>query len=142
MFYIHGKIALHFFVSWGVWEDQGLSDLDWREIPYLISYFIWWAIVEESAFRLPIFCVFSIVFYLSESLLKAWRWALAASVISSVFFGLSHGSWPNLFLQGIGGFLLCLMIFKFGAWRGKLVKPFSAAVVIHSFYNLAVTFFP
>ncbi|MFC1612318.1 lysostaphin resistance A-like protein [Patescibacteria group bacterium] len=55
-------------------------------------------------------------------------------IISSIIFGLAHGGPINLFLQGVGGFLLSYVYFKNG-------RCLASAMWLHALFNGTLIFF-
>ena len=60
---------------------------------------------------------------------------LAVSVISSAVFGLLHGNFVNIFVQGTNGFLLSLLFLKCGGFNGKSLKGFATSSLGHFLFN-------
>lgn len=86
------------------------------------------ALGEEIVFRLmPLACI--VRFY------KNVNAVLLVAVISSISFGMWHGGLPNILIEGIGGFIYCILWLKSGGWSGKILKPTLATFAVHIFLN-------
>lgn len=116
---------------------QGLS----REMPTLWELLIYAPTLEEFIFRLLPALVILVIM---ETMLiddyqtmkrEVFLWA---AIISSAIFGIIHGSFINLFFQGVGGLVLWV-VFLYGSRMGKdLFRGYASSVALHSLYNLSI----
>lgn len=63
--------------------------------------------------------------------LKGTGFILPAMLLSSVIFGVAHGSVMNIMYQGVGGFVFAWLMIKGGYWP---------AVIAHSIWNFMLMF--
>ncbi len=102
------------------------------EIDFIVWSLLIAPVLEEMLFRvLPLAIISEKVRYHGGS-----GWLLLGSAISSVIFGLMHGGWANVPLQGVAGFTLCLIFLKAGGRHGNYEKAGVAVFVMHSVYNV------
>lgn len=59
-------------------------------------------------------------------------------LVSVVLFGAIHGSWMNIFFQGLGGFIFALAFLKKGYW-GSVIAHSTCNFLIFFSYYIAVT---
>ena len=126
-----GFLALNLFLSF-ISEEQVVPIFfedefkDWRiATPLLFNLLIASPMVEEVLFRLlPIGIVSRI--WGKENKIVLW----SVIIISSVIFGLIHGSWRNIFLQGSVGIVLSMAFLKGG---------YLSSFIAHSYCNFLVT---
>lgn len=105
----------------------GLTILKWN-FPFLLFLF---AATEELLFRF--FPLYSSVEAYGISK-KVLLYAIGASII----FGLLHGSFFNIFIQGVSGFLYCLLFLKCGGFQKKYIRAFFVTTTSHFFFNGSV----
>lgn len=100
---------------------------------------VYLALIEEIYFRLPL-----VIFIFWDrhrrdtsgtSLISNLIWF---SIFSSVIFGYMHGAPVNIFIQGVGGFILCATFLKCGAMNCKLGKALAASTAVHALWNCYV----
>lgn len=123
--------TVSFFLAYGGAKTLSFlgyaSASDFDKSGFLQSYFVWAVLLalilaplwEEFYYRfLPI--------YLFQKLGadKTTLWLII--VVSSIVFGLSHGSWHNIFVQGLAGLVFSMAYLRGGFWM---------AVFAHSFHN-------
>jgi len=63
--------------------------------------------------------------------LKGTGFVLFAMLLSSIVFGLNHGSVINIMFQGVSGFIFAWLMIKSGYW---------SAVIAHSMWNFMLMF--
>jgi membrane protease YdiL (CAAX protease family) len=61
---------------------------------------------------------------------------VAAILASSAWFGLSHGDWANLFIQGAAGVVYAIVYLKWSRMGAKIGRGWLATAGIHGTYNL------
>lgn len=116
LFYLFSKI----FTIFKLPDNSYLSDYPILNL-FLVLVIIA-PLIEEVIFRLlPI----TVVQGLTPSRFVLW----AVVLLSSIIFGFLHGSWQNIFIQGVGG-----IIFSRAFLRGGLISSLSA----HCVPNFAV----
>lgn len=117
-------------------NSSGGSEIEimtWYFIPTIIIF----AAYEELWFRYPL--------SLAVAGWGACKKIIVVAVISSVIFGFLHGksinlifihgSIQNIFLQGVGGIIFCLLYLKCGGLAGKWLKPLIVSTLTHAAYN-------
>jgi len=60
------------------------------------------------------------------------------SISFSAVFGLGHGRYTNILIQGMVGLSWCVLFLKCGGFQGKYLKAFSATLLSHLLYNLFI----
>ena len=80
-------------------------------------------LIEEVLFRGPLICVAKIRCSLKNTLI--------AAAILSMIFGLVHGLWICIFIQGVAGFGLSLLFLKCGGLQGRYIKAITATTTAH-----------
>lgn len=96
------------------------------------------ALLEEILFR---YLPFQMAVYRSEEFDIENYWKVKASVIiyatcwSSVVFGLMHGNFFNIFIQGVVGIFFCLVFLKCGGMKRNFGKAVIASAFCHFSYN-------
>lgn len=85
------------------------------------------ALIEEFIFRL---CPIGIVMVFYDPVL-----ALVTLVSSQIFFGVAHGSWKNIFSQGIGGIWYIFLFLIVGGLENP-VPALLVCAVTHTLWNL------
>jgi hypothetical protein len=117
---------------------------------YLRSFLVVAPISEEIQFRL---IPFVIVFLSLRAMRLEGRtvgmWVLMATLfLTSIVFGLAHGSFRNIFMQGVSGVVYGLVFLK---WRGltqaryvdrikNTAKGLLASTIVHSSFNGSLLF--
>ena len=91
--------------------------------------------VEEIIFRLMIFA--PIIFVLSRrtnfgDIMSA---VLPIAVIGSILFGLAHGHWYNVLIQGVYGLAFSAIYLKCGGLRGKFLTGTFCSTAAHAMLN-------
>ncbi len=89
------------------------------------------ATTEELVFRfIPLFIAVKIAGV-------SW-WVLLVAVVSSIVFGQLHGTVKNIFTQGPGGLLYCLLFLKCGGFQGgeHLLLALATVIIVHAVTNL------
>ena len=109
------------------------------------------ALVEEVIFRhLPVF-LFMLKWFNDYYHIDKRKFYLRSTIImliSSVIFGVLHGGWINIFIQGIGGIFLFIIYLKFfvhymsirndSTFYKPVYMPLLASTLFHALYNYAV----
>lgn len=67
-------------------------------------------------------------------------WPIVA-LISAIVFGLMHGNWVNILLQGVAGGIYSIGFAKENKGEMGVVKALLFTIVIHAFYNLILAFY-
>ena len=88
------------------------------------------AAIEEALFRLPLA---AITYKLGKS-----RVVLLAILLSSVIFGLLHGGFICIFIQGVSGIILCAVFLKCGGFQENARAGFLASVLTHYLCNVVL----
>ncbi len=121
------------FISLGIFAAAHISvpsrtNLDFRSLPVLYIQRAINAFSEEIKFRLfPLAIVVEIGWSIKRILIVA--------AASSLIFGYIHGGWPCIFLQGIGGFLYCLLFLKCGGYQKKFGQALAVTIMTHFLFN-------
>lgn len=90
----------------------------------LIVIVVFAPMTEEALFRLlPISAVFLICGKKNKFIL----WPVI--ILSSIVFGRIHGSWHNVFIQGLGGIVLSVAFLKGG---------YVSSVIAHAVFNFVI----
>lgn len=104
--------------------------LSWN-FPLILTAFVF---LEEIIFRV-------IPLMLAIGLQGSPKTVLFVAGISSVLFGLVHGSWHHVFIQGAGGMFLSCVFLKCGGFNKKYFKATAASTATHFLFNgLLITF--
>lgn len=99
------------------------------------------AFIEELIFRTS----FVILGYYSLHYVRFLRQSNHAHVyfflalISSTLFGIVHGGYQNICVQGVHGFTMFLIFLKSGGPQNRLVKATFVTTAYHAWFNLSVT---
>ncbi len=94
----------------------------------LVPWMFLWALKEEFVYRRPISLIVS-----RNGLGYV---CLAWVIIAQIIFGLDHGSFYNIFIQGVAGCFYVVIFLKCGGASGKIIKPMLASASGHALYNL------
>lgn len=106
-----------------------IVNIPWYFPGALLSTFLG-AAWEELIFRSPLLLA---VFWWNRS----GKILLAAAALSLVF-GLAHGSYHHIFIQGVTGFCLSLLFLKCGGLNEKLNKPILICSSAHALLNIII----
>jgi membrane protease YdiL (CAAX protease family) len=87
------------------------------------------AVAEELIFRLAPLAVVLYFFGRRPGLL------LLTSLVVSAVFGIVHGNYVNIFIQGMSGFLLSLLFLKCGGFNGNVFKGCATSSLGHFLFN-------
>jgi membrane protease YdiL (CAAX protease family) len=98
--------------------------IDRLPLPYSLTLLAGVAFLEEGIFRFPL----AFVAILAE------RLVIPVAIASSFIFGCVHGDITNVAVQGLGGFVLCLVFLKCGGYRDGF-KGLAASSAVHILYN-------
>ena len=63
---------------------------------------------------------------------------MGTAVVSSVIFGLGHGGIAHIGIQGVAGFVWCLLFLKCGGFHRHYVRATLVTTMGHVLYNLSV----
>ena len=63
---------------------------------------------------------------------------LIIAILSSILFGLWHGSYHYVFIQGAGGFLYCIMFLKSGGFEKRFIRAGMVCLSLHTAFNAVV----
>lgn len=132
-------------VAW--FRSQGYQYLKTPTVGSLFGdlwHYGWGTLWEELVFRLPVAATFIFFTFFFQSRYLALPVTITCALASSLFFGLSHvgGLLPKLLNQGLGGFIYCLLLFKFGLWNVwstriiRRERQLSETILIFSQSNL------
>ena len=92
------------------------------------------SVFEELTFRLLPIIFFSI--FVDEVEID-WK-LISVVIVSSVLFGVFHGSLNNIPLQGVLGVLFCIVFLKNGGLQKKYIRATLASISVHLSYNVIV----
>lgn len=95
--------------------------------PYFPVIIIIVIIAEEFLFRAPLIC-------LVASGLSVGYIIIGALLFSAVF-GWYHGGVSNIFIQGVGGFIYCLLFLKCGGLQRKFWKAILSSTSAHMLFD-------
>jgi hypothetical protein len=127
----------------GFLKDQGfvfstnIADLGSRlnQLDYH-KRLLWIVYKEELIFRmLPIVTG---VMYLERTGYKRWLFLLI--LVFSVRFGYIHGTYWNILIQGVAGFLYCIIFLKAGGNQFKFFQALFVTGLVHYSYNILLEF--
>ncbi len=114
------------------WPDRSIPDafdgVTGAKLRFLEIYAVTFGpMIEECIFRfVPL-------------ALSSWsknRWHVAIAIgISSFAFGLVHGGYANLPIQGISGVVFSLVFLKWSGWLEDLGKGLFASTAVHIAFN-------
>jgi hypothetical protein len=62
-------------------------------------------------------------------------------ILSSFIFGIVHGYFACIFLQGIWGIVFSVIFLKFGGLYQEYITAWISVSIIHSVYNMPVNYF-
>lgn len=65
-----------------------------------------------------------------------FKTVITTAIISSVIFGYLHGGFIHIFVQGIGGFIFCLLYLKCGGYHNRNIKAVFVSTSAHALYNV------
>jgi len=103
-----------------------MTPLTLLDVAVLVSF-------EEAVFRLPL------GFAMRQGLSIGKVLCLAG--ISSVIFGILHGGLDHIPVQGLSGFLDCILFIKCAGGGRSIQKAMVAVVSTHYLYDLALIVF-
>ena len=63
---------------------------------------------------------------------------LVFAIIFSVIFGFLHGGIPNIFIQGVGGFMYSVLFLKCGGLQGNYTKAIATSTAVHFLFNMTL----
>ena len=58
----------------------------------------------------------------------------------SIAFGLVHGSFKNIFVQGIGGLVYSIIFLKCGGFQRRFFKAIASSTLAHAAFNMFCAF--
>jgi membrane protease YdiL (CAAX protease family) len=85
------------------------------------------AFIEEVIFRLPL----AIIIEMRGSIVGV----LAIALLLSAIFGFLHGGIHHIFIQGVVGFISCILFLKCGGLQRNYFKALAATTVTHFLFN-------
>lgn len=121
------------FAEIPVGENEVIRGIFELPLPSLFFMLVQFAFFEEVIFRLPI----SWIVKTSDKKLSG---VIFASAVFSLLFGLAHSYVFSVFLQGVLGFLFCILYLKCGGFEGKILKPLIVTTLTHATYNFLLVF--
>jgi len=92
-------------------------------LPFLVA-------IEEAIFRLPL------VVFLKRN--ASPRTLCVVVAILSILFGLGHGGWIGVPIQGVMGISFCVVFLKCGGLQKKYWKAFLSSTGVHFVHNFIV----
>ena len=66
------------------------------------------------------------------------KMVLLVAVVSSIMFGVIHGGYDHIFLQGVGGFIYCIVFLKCGGFNENYTKGFLSSTTSHFLFNMTL----
>jgi len=60
------------------------------------------------------------------------------AIVSSIIFGVLHGGYDHIFLQGISGFVYCIVFLKCGGLNENYIKGFLSSSTAHFLFNMTI----
>lgn len=130
--YIHLVTGL---TSLEIFSEDNIMYVAWlKSVPFPLAFWTitWHALREEVVFRLAFLFLPSI---------KEDEFGLGVAIIgSSVLFGLVHGGFANILLQGVAGLLFCMQFLYFGGSEKDFFKATSATTITHALVNTVLVF--
>lgn len=118
-----------------IFSEGNIPYVAWlRSVSFPLAFWTitWHAFREEVVFRLA---------FLVIPCIKEDEFGLGVAIIgSSVLFGLVHGGFANILLQGVGGLLLCLQFLYFGGAEKDFFKATLATTITHTLVNTILVF--
>jgi membrane protease YdiL (CAAX protease family) len=88
-------------------------------------------ILEEVLFRL-------VPLGLARLFRASPRVMVLIAILSSIGFGLAHGSWTSILIQGVSGLCLSLIYLKAGGLSGRVIRGFDWSCGAHLCFNALV----
>ncbi len=85
---------------------------------------------EELFFRIPLI--------IPITLSWSTRAILLYAIPFSIVFGLLHGGFLNILIQGVAGFGLCILALKCGGLQGRPVRGFLVAYIAHVLFDITI----
>ncbi len=82
--------------------------------------------LEEIIFRLPLAVAARFL---------PFRWIMLVALTLSTAFGYVHAQMPGVAIQGVGGFIMCLLFLKCGGLNKKITKPYFVCLLSHTLWN-------
>lgn len=114
-------------------ETTILSMLQKTPLVFLFFFLPLSAAFEETLFRLPL------ALFIQMNIPPMYLLVVAA--LLSVIFGYAHGGWWQVPLQGVGGFIFCLVFLKCGGLEEKFGKAFFSSSCAHLLLNWIASIF-
>lgn len=119
--------AIFIFVSWPVTDyfPSGFSSVgDIKILTWYFPFFLFFAALgEEIIFRAIPLAYARLLFGKSDKVIYV-------AIVFSIIFGLCHGGVSNIFTQGVGGFLYCIVFLKCGGFQDEKIRISDDTVVI------------
>lgn len=99
-----------------------------KKYPYLLmSLLPLLAALEELIFRLPL------ALFVRKNVRPLTL--VSATLLLSLFFGLGHGGWVGVPMQGVMGIVFCIVFLKCGGLEKNYRKAFFSSTFVHFSYN-------
>ena len=124
---------ISFFVEISSHNNETFRKIFELPLPLLFCTLVPMAFFEEIIYRFPI----SWIVKTSDKRLSS---VIFASVILSLVFGLAHGHFLNILIQGVCGFMWSILYLKCGGFEGKILKPLIVTTLVHATYNFSLVF--
>lgn len=128
-------------------SDSGQGSILWevflsrQNFVISASDIVIWAGFEEFFFRLiPFLFYMELAYKLCPSVTpeRLFRGLIVISIVTSMVFGVMHGAYYKIAIQGVGGLILCVVFLKCGAIRKDFFVGLLSATAAHTLYNAAL----
>ena len=96
---------------------------------YFPCFLYFSAAIEEIIFR-------CIPLMLAVEILGTSKKVFLVAIFSLIIFGTSHGGYDHIFLQGISGFICCIVFLKCGGFNENYLKGFLSSTTSHFLFNM------
>lgn len=111
-------------------NSKALEALTQNHTVLFFSLLPLFAAIEEAIFRLPL------RIFLKRNLSP--RRLCVVVIILSVLFGLGHGGWSGVPIQGVMGVVFCVVYLRCGGLQKKYWKAFLSSTGVHTLHNCIV----
>lgn len=129
-----------FIVLYPIWVQTGASSnvgdssfLTELSLFKAYFYFLLFAFPEEFIFHF-------IPLGICMSIPKTKRFWPIVALVSAVIFGMMHGNWVNILIQGTAGMIYAVGFAMENKGEQGVVKALVFTTAIHAFYNLILGF--
>lgn len=106
--------------------------LDLHPVLYVLFVVIIGPVTEEYIFRYPLYWLYEKTY--------SFKITIFVAVLLSIGFGLLHGSSWHIFVQGIAGFLYCLLFLKAGGMHDEPDIGIKVTIFAHASFNAICVF--